>query len=160
MKKGRIVIAMLAVSAAASMCTSLETTRGGEQLEGWRREGNLDVYYVKTVARASEAAIEKGDAMMMKTTCTESSRVQSLDNIIRKMVGESVEAQSGMLDGQATNYAITSLRSGVIKGVSQKECAPRGEGGSWQNCECVHYVSGPTLKKQVQVEVTKAGEAH
>lgn len=160
MKKGRILVALVVLGAAVTMCTSVETVRGGEQLEGWRREGTLDVYYVKTVARASESSIEKGDPMMMKTTCTESSRIQSLDNIIRKMVGESVEAQSGMLDGQATNYAITSLRSGVIKGVSQKECAPRGEGGSWQNCECVHYVSGPNLKKQVQTEVSKAGETH
>lgn len=141
-------------------CSSAEKVSGGEQYETWKREGNLDVFYVKTGARASEAAIEKGDQMMMKATCTESSRIQGLDNIIRKIVGETVEAQSGMLDGQATNYAVTSIRSGLIKGVSQKECAPRGEGGSWQNCECVHFVSGPDLKKQVQVEVTKSAGSH
>jgi hypothetical protein len=137
-------------------CSSVDTVRGGEQLEGWRREGEIDVYYVKTPARASELAISKGDPAMMKTTCMESAKLQAMDNIIRKMVGETVEAQSGMLDGQATNLAVTSLRSGQIKGVQQKECAPAGEGGSWQNCECVHYVSGPNLKKQVQIEVTKA----
>mgnify|MGYP005851532315 CR=1 FL=1 len=152
----RIMIAGMA--ALLATCASVDSVNGGEQLEGWKREGEIDVYYTKTPARASELAINKGDPAMMKTTCMESSKLQAMDNIIRKMVGESVEAQSGMLDGQTTNYAITSLRNGQIKGVQQKECAPTAEGGSWQNCECVHYVSGPNLKKQVQIEVTKAAE--
>lgn len=138
-------------------CASVDSV-GGEELEGWKREGQNDVYYVKTAARASELAISKGDEAMMKATCTESSNLQARDNIIRKMIGETIEAQSGMLDGQTTDYAITSLRGGHIKGVQQKECAPTGENGSWQNCECVHFISGPNLKKQIQIEVSKAVE--
>lgn len=139
-------------------CSSATHVAGGEEFEGWRSENGIDTFYVRTSARASENAIEKDDQEMMKTTCMEAAKLQALDNMIRKMIGETVEAQSGMLDGQATNYAITSIRSGVIKGVQTKECAPRG--GSWKNCECIHYVSGPNLKKEIEFQVQKALEGH
>ncbi|MCS7206081.1 MAG: hypothetical protein NZ853_10330 [Leptospiraceae bacterium] len=137
-------------------CSSATRVAGGEQFEGWHSENGIDTFYVRTAARASENAIKKQDEEMMKVTCIESAKLQAMDNIIRKMIGETIEAQSGMLDGQATSYAITSIRSGVIKGVNTKECAPRG--GSWQNCECIHYVSGTNLKREVELEVKKAAQ--
>jgi hypothetical protein len=137
-----------------AFCSSATHVAGGEEFEGWKTENGIDTFYVRTSARASENAIEKDDPEMMKTTCMEAAKLQALDNMIRKMIGETVEAQSGMLDGQATNYAITSIRDGVIKGVQNKECAPRG--GSWKNCECIYFASGRNLKKQVEFEVQKA----
>ncbi len=139
-----------------SYCSSATHVAGGEEFEGWKSENGIDTYYIRTSARASENAIEKDDQEMMKATCMEASKLQALDNMIRKMIGETIEAQSGMLDGQATNFAIQSIRSGVIKGVQNKECAPRG--GSWKNCECIHFVSGPNLKKEIEFQVKKAVE--
>ncbi len=135
-------------------CSSATNIVGGEEFEGWKSENGIDTFYVRTSARASENAIEKDDQEMMKSSCTEASKLQALDNMIRKMIGETIEAQSGMLDGQATNFAITSIRSGVIKGVQTKECGSIG--GSWKNCQCIHFVSGRNLKKQIEFEVQKA----
>jgi len=137
-------------------CSSFDSASGGEEFEGWRQENGIDTYFIKTPARASENAVTKGDPAMMQSTCMESAKLQALDNLIRKMVGESVEAQSGMLDGQATNYAVTSIRNGEIKGVQQKECAPSGKSSSWENCVCIHFVSGKNLKKKIEFEVQKA----
>ncbi len=137
-------------------CSSASNIVGGEEFEGWKTENGIDTYFVKTSARASENAIEKNDQEMMKNTCIEAAKLIALDNIIRKMIGETIEAQSGMLDAQATNYAITSIRSGVIKGVSTKECKATSE--NWKNCVCVNYVYGKNLKKQIQLEVQKAVE--
>lgn len=137
-------------------CSSASNIVGGEEFEGWKTENGIDTYYVKTSARASENAIEKDDQEMMKNTCMEAAKLIALDNMIRKMIGETLEAQSGMLDAQATNYAITSIRSGVIKGVSTKECKATSE--NWKNCVCVNFVSGKNLKKQIQFEVQKAIE--
>lgn len=137
-----------------SSCASATNIIGGEEFEGWKSEQGIDTFYVRTSARASENAIERDDQEMMKVSCIEASKLQALDNIIRKMIGETIEAQSGMLDGQATNFAITSIRSGVVKGVQTKECSSLG--GSWKNCQCIHFVSGRNLKKQIEFEVQKA----
>ena len=93
---------------------------------------------------------------MLQSTCMESARLQAMDLIIRKMVGETVEAQSGMIDGQTTGLAVNSIRNGIIKGdVVQKECADRGQDNDWDTCECVFYVKGKGLRKKVELEVSK-----
>lgn len=160
MTKNKSILVSILISLTGlffiGFCSSATRVAGGEEFEGWRSENGIDTFYVRTAARASENAIEKDDQEMMKSTCMEAAKLQALDNMIRKMIGETVEAQSGVLDGQATNYAITSIRSGVIKGVQTKECAPRG--GSWKNCECIHYASGPNLKKEIEFQVKKSIE--
>ncbi len=157
MKFDRKILFIIFMSGLVNFsCSSATKVSGGEEFEGWVTKEGIDYYYVRTGARASENAIEKDDNEMMKASCIEASKLQAMDNMIRKMIGETLEAQSGMLDGQATNYAITSIRSGVIKGVNTKECAQRE--GSWKNCECIHFVSGKNLKKQIQFEVQKAIE--
>lgn len=155
-KKNIIFLIMGFLKIFGFYCSSASNIVGGEEFEGWKTENGIDTFYVKTSARASENAIEKNDKEMMKNTCIEAAKLIALDNMIRKMIGETLEAQSGVLDAQATNFAITSIRSGVIKGVNTKECAARGE--NWINCECVHFVSGKNLKKQIQFEVQKAVE--
>ncbi|MBW7858859.1 MAG: hypothetical protein H3C43_11340 [Leptonema sp. (in: Bacteria)] len=154
-----LVAGFLIVSFIGS-CSSVDTVSGGVELEGWKTDLNtrVDTFFIKSGARASDTAIEKDDQRMMQATCVEGAKLLALDILIRKMVGETVEAQSGMLDGQTTNFAITSIRSGQISGVQQKECGPSGPSGSWINCECVHYVSGVNLKKKIQMEVTKASQ--
>ncbi|MFN3603765.1 MAG: hypothetical protein ACK4UJ_03515 [Leptonema sp. (in: bacteria)] len=140
----------------AFSCSSASNIVGGEEFEGWKNENGIDTYYVKTSARASENAIEKDDQEMMKNTCIEAAKLIALDNMIRKMIGETLEAQSGMIDAQATNFAITSIRSGVIKGVNTKEC--KATEAKWKNCVCIHYASGRNLKKQIEFEVQKTLE--
>lgn len=152
------VIAALCVAIFFSSCSSVDTVSNAVELEGWKTDINtrVDTFFIKSGARASDTAIEKDDQRMMQATCVEGAKLLALDILIRKMIGETVEAQSGMLDGQTTNFAITSIRSGQISGVQQKECGPAGPSGSWINCECVHYVSGVNLQKKIQMEVTKA----
>lgn len=138
-------------------CSSANKVSGGEEFEGWRVEDGMDVFYIRRTGHASEKALEAENTAMLQTTCMESARLQALDVLIRKMVGETVEAQSGMLDGQTTGVAVNSIRNGIIKGdVVQKECADRGEDNDWDTCECVYFVKGKDLKKKVELEVSRA----
>lgn len=152
---------MATITFAISGCAGSDVTQlsGGEQTEGWRVEeenGNpIDVFYMKVSGRASERAIEKGDEMMMKATCIESTTLQALDTLIRRMIGEEIDAASGSMDAQSVGLAISSMRKGVIRGTAIKECAPTGQDKSYLNCECVHFVKGRNLKKDFQLEIRK-----
>ena len=137
-------------------CKSLTGLSGGEELEGWRSENGLDVYYMRIAGRASEKAVEKDDYAMKKNTCVESTRLVSQDTIIRKMLGEQMAGASSTMDGEAQGFVVTSLREGFIKGVNMKECASIKD--KWLNCECVFYISGKNLKKEFEAKVGKAQE--
>ena len=148
----------LTVFLLLSCSSTVEEVSGGEELEGWRiTEEGLDIYYMKYGGRASPNAIEKNDPIMMKTTCVESTRLQARDQIIRKMLGETIEASSGVLDGETIGVVVTSVRKGMVRGTQMKECASVN-GDTWLNCECVHYVEGKGLKKKFEFEVTRIVE--
>jgi len=140
-------------------CHSLTDIKGGQELEGWRVEeenGNpVDVFYMRIGGRASERAVEKSDPIMMKSTCVESTTLQAQDKIIRKMLGEEVKASSSTIDGELEKYIVQSVRKGLIRGTSMKECASVS-GSSWLNCECIHYVKGRNLKKDFELTVQNA----
>ncbi len=133
-------------------CSSPETVSGGEAIEGWKTEGDVDVFYMKMAGRASEKAIERNDYAMKKTTCIESTQLQAADRIVRRMYGETLTGESQVEDGATAQSVITSARNGLVKGTSVKECAPVSESGDndWTNCECVHFVRGRNLKKEFE----------
>jgi len=133
---------------------------GGWAGEGWggvpeqRADGKTprdtlprDWYYMKYSARASDKSIAKKDQMMMKSTCREAARMQGAADVVRKMVGETLESASGVSDGQSTGQTIVSQASGLIKGVGVYECLSMGSGTlrtdamkeNWESCECVIY---------------------
>jgi hypothetical protein len=133
---------------------------GGWAGEGWggapeqRADGKTprdtlprDWYYMKYPARASDKAIAKKDQMMMKSTCREAARMQGAADVVRKMIGETLESASGVSDGQSTGQVIVSQATGVIKGVGVYECLSMGPGTirndamkeNWESCECVIY---------------------
>lgn len=133
---------------------------GGWAGEGWggapeqRSDGKTprdtlprDWYYMKYSARASDKSIAKKDQMMMKSTCREAARMQGAADVVRKMVGETLESASGVSDGQSTGQTIVSQASGLIKGVGVYECLSMGPGTlrtdamkeNWESCECVIY---------------------
>jgi hypothetical protein len=141
------VILLTLLSACGS---SPNKVSGGEETEGWRREGNSDVFYMKIVGRASEKAIERNDYAMKKSTCVEATHLQAADRIVRKIYGETLKAQSLTEDGAVSQSVISSVRGGLIKGTSVKECAPLTAPNDWTNCECVHYVGGPNLKAEFE----------
>ena len=152
----RLVAVSLLVMAVVAGCSSADKVSGGEEFEGWRVEEEFDVFYIRRSGHASDKALEMENTAMLQSTCMESARLQAMDAIIRKMVGETMEAQSGMIDGQTTGLAVNSIRNGIIKGdVVQKECADRGEDNDWDTCECVFFVKGKGLRKKVELEVSK-----
>ena len=133
---------------------------GGWAGEGWggppeqRSDGKTprdisprDWYYMKYPARASDKAIAKKDQMMMKSTCREAARLQGAADVVRKMVGETLESASGVSDGQSTGQVIVSQTNGLIQGVGVYECLSMGNGTlrtdamkeNWESCECVIY---------------------
>jgi hypothetical protein len=133
---------------------------GGWAGEGWggppeqRGDGKTprdtkprDWYYMKYPARASDKAVAKKDQMMMKSTCREAARLQGAADVVRKMIGETLESASGVSDGQSTGQVIVSQSSGVIQGVGVYECLSMGTGTirsdamkeNWESCECVIY---------------------
>ncbi|MDH5657529.1 MAG: hypothetical protein OEZ34_16565 [Spirochaetia bacterium] len=139
-------------------CTSASNVRGGKELEGWRVEEGQDVFYMNIVGRASERAVNKDDPAMKKTTCVESTGLQAKDKVIKKVLGEHIEASSSVLDGETQAFIIDSMRKGKIRGVQMKECASRDD--KWLNCECVYYIKGPNLKKSFIFEIEKAQEEY
>lgn len=133
---------------------------GGWAGEGWggppeqRADGKTprdtkprDWYYMKYPARASDKAIKAKDQMMMKSTCREAARLQGAADVVRKMIGETLETASGVSDGQSTGQVIVSQTSGLVKGVGVYECLSMGPGTvrsdplkeNWEGCECVIY---------------------
>ncbi|MCB1166718.1 MAG: hypothetical protein KDK33_11220 [Leptospiraceae bacterium] len=153
----RLVAASLISLAVVVGCSSADQVSGGEEFEGWRQEEGIDVFYIRRSGHASEKALSSENTAMLQSTCMEAARLQAMDALIRKMVGETIEAQSGVLDGQTTGVAVNSIRNGIIKGdVVQKECADRGQENDWDTCECVFFVKGKDLRKKVELEVTKA----
>lgn len=145
-----ITLAMLAMSCKGTA----DKVSGGEELEGWRTEGGEDVFYMRISGSASTTAKESGEEARMKSTCVESTKLQAMDTIIRKLVGEHIQAVSGTVDAETKNHLIVSNRSGVIRGTQMKECAERTE--KWSTCECVHYVKGPGLKQKFKLQVEKS----
>lgn len=151
------ILALAAVFAMGCRSTA-DSASGSEEIEGWRVEDGADVFYMRIPASASKAATDADDPAMMKSTCIDATRVQAADSIIRKMLGETVQGQSGTLDGQSTGVLITSVRSGLIRGTQIKECAPRDDRKRYQNCECVHFVTGKGLKKKFQLAVEQSAK--
>jgi len=153
------VIAIGLVFTGLTLCRSTaDKTSNSEEVEGWRVENGMDVFYMRMPGRASRPAIEQDSQAMMKSTCIEATKLQAQDNIIRKMIGETVQAHSGTLDGQSTGVVITSVRSGMIKGTEIKECGPTDKNKRYEECECVHFVSGKGLKKNFELAVEQAGK--
>lgn len=149
-------VLLFAAMIALGCRSTADSASGSEEIEGWRVENGQDVFYMRIPGSASKTAAEADDAAMMKATCIEATRVQAADIIIRKMIGETIQGQSGVMDGQSTGTVITSVRSGLIRGTQTKECAPRDDRKRYQNCECVHYVSGKGLKKKFELAVEQS----
>ena len=153
--KKTMIAALIAFGFGFSACRgTADKVSGGEEFEGWRKQGTDDVFFMRISGSASLVAKESGEEARMKVTCIESTKLQAQDTIIRKLVGENVEAVSGTVDGETKNHLIVSMRSGVIRGTEMKECAART--GKWATCECVHFVKGPALRQKFKLQVEKA----
>lgn len=153
--KKTITIVIVALALVAVACKgSADRVSGGEEFEGWRKDGADDVFFMRISGSASQVAKESGEEARMKVTCIESTKLQASDTIIRKLVGEQIDAVSGTVDGETRNQVIVSMRKGTIKGTELKECASRT--AKWATCECVHFVRGPALKQKFKLQVDKA----
>lgn len=141
---------LLAVACATGKADKVD---GGEELEGWRKIGTIDYFYMRISGSASPSAKRSGEEARMKSTCVESTKLQAKDTIIRKLVGERIQAVSGSVDAETKNHIIISMRSANIRGTEMKECAKRSK--LWATCECVHFVRGRNLKKKFQLQVDK-----
>ena len=133
---------------------------GGWSFEGWggppeqRRDGKTpkdtkprDWYYSKFSARASQKAVSRKSQSMMQSTCREAARLQGAADVVKKMVGETLETASGVSDGESTGNVIVSESAGLVKGVGVYECKAIGPGSdpldvtkdNWEECQCVIY---------------------
>ncbi len=159
---------LLAAAVLVASCASAETGQrdatsvgdGGWAGEGWggppeqradrktpRDTMPRDWYYMKYRARASEKAVARKSQAMMNSTCKEAARVQGAADVIRKMVGETIEGASGVSDGESTGQVLVSQLQGTVKGVGVYECRAMGEGSdrsdvskdNWTECECIIY---------------------
>ncbi|AYV55968.1 lipoprotein LipL21 [Leptospira kmetyi] len=178
------LIALSVATMIFAACSSTDTGQkdattvgdGGWTFEGWggapeqRNDGKTprdtspkDWYYIKFSSRASAKAVAKKSQAMMQSTCREASRLQGASDVVKKMVGETVEAASGVSDGEATASVIVSQSQGVVKGVGVYECKATGSGSdpkdvskdNWEECQCVIYAKFPGGKDAL---VAKAQE--
>ena len=136
------------------------TTTGpdGWIVEGWggppeqRSDGKTpknttpkEWFYMKFFARASDKAIKQKSPGMMMSTCREAARLQGASDVVKKMVGETLESASGVSDGQSTGLVIVSQSSGIVQGVGVYDCKANGPGNvsgdaskeNWEECICV-----------------------
>ncbi len=151
--------AILLAAALGACGGSASTVSGGEEIEGWRVDAQgQDVFYMRMPGAASRNAVDQDNRAMMKSTCIDATKLQALDNIVRKMIGETIQGQSGTMDGQSTGTVITSVRNGLIKGTSMGECAPTDREKNYAQCECIHFVSGKGLKKKFELAVEQAAK--
>lgn len=155
--KLRHMFALVLVLGFFAECRSTaDNVSNAEEVEGWRVEKEQDVFYMRLAGRATKAAIDQDSPAMMRSTCVDATGLQAQDNIIRKMIGETVQAQSGTIDGQSTGVIINSVRGGLIKGSQIKECAPTDKNRKFEECQCVHFVAGKGLKKKFELAVEAA----
>ncbi|MCE9599272.1 MAG: hypothetical protein K8S54_15015 [Spirochaetia bacterium] len=158
MKLKHAVAGILMLGFLASCRSTADSVSNAEEIEGWRVENEQDVFYMRLAGRASKLAIDQDSPAMMRSTCVDATGLQAQDNIIRKMIGETIQAQSGTLDGQSTGVIITSVRGGMIKGPQIKECAPTDKNKKFEECQCVHFVAGKGLKKKFELAVEAAAK--
>ena len=156
----RSMFLIAALFALANCAGTADKVSGGEEIEGWRTDQatGVDTFFMRVPGRATNNAIEQDSPTMMKSTCIDSTKLQALDNIIRKMIGETVTGQSATLDGQSTGALITSVRGGLIRGTQMGQCAPVDKSKKYESCECVHYVTGKGLKKKFELAVEQAAK--
>ncbi|EPG65372.1 lipoprotein LipL21 [Leptospira wolffii] len=152
---------------------------GGWSFEGWggppeqRNDGKTpkdtnpkDYYYMKFSSRASTKAVAKKSPAMMQSTCREASRLQGASDVVKKMVGETVESASGVSDGEATASVIVSQSAGVVKGVGVYECKASGAGSdpsdvskdNWEECQCVIYAKFPGGRDALVAKAQEVGK--
>ncbi|TGK12559.1 lipoprotein LipL21 [Leptospira fluminis] len=152
---------------------------GGWSFEGWggppeqRNDGKTpkdtnpkDYYYMKFSSRASAKAVAKKSPAMMQSTCREASRLQGASDVVKKMVGETVESASGVSDGEATANVIVSQSAGIVKGVGVYECKATGPGSdpkdvskdNWEECQCVIYAKFPGGRDALVAKAQEVGK--
>lgn len=167
MKKGLLILLaglvgfMIACSSTDTGQRDATTTGdGGWIFEGWggppevradkktpKDTAPKDWYYMKYPARASAKAVAKKSQAMMQSTCREAARLQGANDVVKKLVGESLEGASGVSDGESTGSVIVSQSAGVVKGVGAYDCKAAGPGSdpkdvskdNWEECQCVIY---------------------
>lgn len=143
---------MVAVSGCSSSGKEVhDVGEGGKKFEGWAgppedpSKKPFDHFYMKHTARASQKAIDRKSGAMMQSTCTEAAALQGKGNLMRKMIGETLQGASGVADGESTGSVLVSEYTGKIKGVSTKECKglapvdPQVPYSEYKECECVIF---------------------
>lgn len=152
------------ISALVTLMIALAFCSGGSKketvvLEGWKTENGIDTFYMTYSATGSENAKNKGNPAMLRETCREAARVGAADNLVRAMIGETIESTSGSVDAEASTVLIVSKRTGIVKGLREKECTfETPEDVDKQQCTCILYVSGKNMRKDFEFEVKKAQE--
>jgi len=140
------------------------TGTGGWIFEGWggppeqRSDGKTpkdtspkEWFYMKYPARASQKAVARKSQMMMQSTCREAARLQGASDVVKKMVGETLESASGVSDGESTGNVIVSQSAGIVRGVGAYDCKAYGAGSdpkdvskdNWEECMCVIWARFP-----------------
>lgn len=152
--KNAVIVAYAIALLFALGCTSGEKVTelpGGKEFEGWAGPPDspttkpFDHFYMKHTARASVKAVEKKSGAMMQSTCTEAATLQGKGNLMRKMIGETLQGASGVSDGESTGMVLVSEFSGKIKGVSTKACKglaqpdPQVPYSEYKECECIIF---------------------
>lgn len=140
--------------------------RGESPAEYCKDKKDFDYLYMKFNARASDKAIKANSVGMKNSTCREAARLQVAGDGLKKMIGEYLEAASGVSDGQSTGSVIVSESKGNIKGIGVYDCcsvnndtgtcANIGEAETWEECQCVGYMRWAGGQKSFE---SKAKEA-
>ena len=143
--------------------------KDGYRFEGWAgspedpKEKPFDFFYMKSVGRASNKAMEKRSGAMMQKTCTDAAVLSVKGDLIGKLIGESIEGASSLQDGESMGLIVKREFSGQLQGVNVKECkalypdeASTPYSG-WKECECVVFVKIPGGKEAVLAKASKPG---
>ena len=154
MSKIKAIMLFTILMVAVTGCNSgdkAHSLKDGTQFEGWAgppedpSKKPHEYFYMKHAARASKKAIDMKSGAMMQSTCTEASALQGKGNLMRKMIGETLQGASGVADGESTGSVLVSEYTGKIKGVSSKECKglaqadPQIPYSEYKECECVIF---------------------
>lgn len=141
---------------------------GGKQFEGWHgppedvNKKPFDFYYMKSVGRASQKAMDKRSGAMMQKTCTDAATTTVKGDLIGKLVGESIQGASGVSDGESTGQVVVREFMGTLQGVNVKECKalypddPQVPYSGWKECECVVFVKIPGGRDAVVAKAQSA----
>ncbi len=151
---------------------STQARKGVSPADYCEKSRKKDYLYLKFTARASEKAIRLDSLAMKQSTCRRAARDQVGADALSKTLGDYLEQNSGVQDGQSTGQNIITKTKGIISGFGLYDCCslsektgrcanPRkNQRETWDECQCVGYLRYPGGKRAFEATVKSVKEGN